>query len=170
MHEDNLSRARRINQSLRTLAKDGSYPEEVVTHHRRIAKAIKFYQSVHVYAIRLYEVMREKLSRPGCPCIRPHDAALQLDIRDFESIAKSSNGYGEFKTQVRFRAFMSLVVSDTGITWQGMEVEPVEENADDLEDGPENAVVEAPITNTKVVAACESLSSLTVQASGPPKR
>ena len=108
--------------------------------------------------------MHQKLSPRACSCTIPHDAALQLDLRNYEDALLTSDEHRNFKNHIRFRAFMSLAAADLGITWRGMAVELMEDVTDELEDTPGSKQDEVQEPMAKV-GMCESSWKVQVKAS-----
>lgn len=91
--------------------------------------AIQFYGHVRRHAIGLFEALKEKLDPAArqCGCATPHDAGLQLELRDIDAPASRELVVTKNSTNLRFRTFVSVDISEKGHRWYAMDVEPVVE-------------------------------------------
>lgn len=142
--QDDLKRARTINKRLTALVSDGRSTSPTVSW--KVTKAIRIYKTVSEHATELYSIIKEKLNTPGCQC-DSHEAALQLNLSDLSLHTNAC--------PFRFRTFLSLQIPESGITWQGLDVEKVEEaqdNTSDIEKVPQTSTQSTTIVNSPSLA------------------
>lgn len=124
LHTTTFLEIKYINKRLETVLKGGSIPKSKVISSYPVSKALELFRLVRHHATVVYEVVEHNIERSGadCNCMPPHDAVLQLNPGNLNSL-------GSRRAPIRFRTFVSTK-STSGVRWHGMDIEP----DDDLED------------------------------------
>lgn len=93
---------------------------------RQAKKAVELYRLIRDHAVGVLYALKEKLDPLACPCHAPHDSGLRLEVRDLEIKPQSmKDGFG-----VRFRTYISVQDTSSGINWREVDVEAVDANGD----------------------------------------
>ena len=97
--------------------------DDGVTSRGKATSTIELYRQVREHAIALYNVYKEKLRPPCCPCPTAHDTGLLLDTRKRDEEPRNKSG-------TRFRTVVSVHDTPAKAAWREIDIELVME--DDL--------------------------------------
>lgn len=128
MHQQKIQKMERINANLIVLSSGGHRPHSssVPESTRQAKKAVELYRLIRDHAVGVLYTLKEKLDPLACPCHAPHDAGLRLEVRDLEmkpQLMKDS-------FEVRFRTYISVQDTSSGVNWREVDVEAVDANED----------------------------------------
>ena len=121
---------------------------------------IKLYRQVREHAIALYNLFKEKLRPPCCPCATPHNTGLLLDTRKKDEEPPTESG-------IRFRMVVSVQDAPAKAAWREIDIEPIVEDDDLNALGDIVTVGTSPLLNREV--PLQDSESLTIQSPHDPR-
>ena len=140
---EKIARLRELNMDLESLALRGRVTSDDGVARRGKAATIELYRQVHEHAIALYNVFREKLRPPCCPCPTAHDSGLLLDTRERDEESRTKSG-------IRFRTVVSVQDALAKGSWREVDIEPITADDDLNASGGIEAAGTLPLLNEEL--------------------